>query len=263
MPQPPTTLNSFESLIQVIRDLRSPDGCPWDKEQNHLTLTPYAVEEVYEMVEAIESGNDPHICEELGDVLFQVVLHSILAEERNAFTIEDVFESITSKVIRRHPHVFSDTLVKNSEEVIKNWNEIKKNEKKNKPEKNEMFDFPNSIPALQFSNKIGEKTQNYKFDWSEPLQVLAHLKSEIIELEQAINEKNDLHIKHEIGDVLFTTAQLARHLNSEPESVLREANRRFMSRFKKMVTMTNSLKEFIDLNPEEKELLWSQVKKNS
>ena len=262
MPQAPTTLNNFESLIQVIKDLRGPNGCPWDKEQSHLSLTPYAIEEVYELVEAIESGNDPHICEELGDVLFQIVLHTTLAEERHAFEMSDVIQSITSKVVRRHPHVFADTKVKNTEEVIKNWDEIKKQEKKNKPDKNELFDIPTGLPSLQGAQKIGEKTKKYNFDWSDANQVLQHLKSEIIELEQAINERNSFHIKHEIGDVLFTTAQLARHLDTEPESDLREANRRFIKRFNKMILTKNSLNEFIDLSPSEKESLWTQVKKN-
>ena len=121
MPHPPKTLNHFDSLVQVIRDLRGPDGCPWDQEQTHQTLTPYAIEETFEMVEAIESGDDSHMCEELGDVLFQVVLHAQLAEERKAFNMSDVVNSITSKIVRRHPHVFSDTRVQNSEEVLKNW----------------------------------------------------------------------------------------------------------------------------------------------
>lgn len=267
MPQPPKTLNSFESLLQVIKDLRGPEGCPWDKEQTHTSLTPYSIEEVYEMVEAIENGNDPHICEELGDVLFQVILHSAMAEERNTFNINDVIESITTKIVRRHPHVFSTTKVKDTAEVIKNWEEIKNLEKKNKDPNiipnQDFFNIPTNMPALQRAHKIGEKTEKYKFDWSEPTQVLKHLKSEIAELEQAMNEKNKLHIQHEIGDVLFTAAQLARHLNSEPESDLREANRRFMSRFNKMISEKKSLKDFIDLSPEEKEKLWTLIKMNS
>ena len=263
MPQAPKTLNSFESLIQVISDLRGPDGCPWDKEQTHQTLTPFAIEEVHEMVEAIEIGEDAHICEELGDVLFQVVLHAALAKERNAFTINDVIESITSKIVRRHPHVFSDTKVKNTAEVISNWEEIKNEEKKNKPVKNSLFDVPSSMPSLQRSHKIGEKTEKYKFDWSRPQQVLTQLKSEIAELEIAMQNNDPQNIKHEIGDVLFSTAQLARHLNMEPESALREANRRFIRRFEKMITYKNSLNEFVSLTSEEKENLWKLAKQNT
>lgn len=260
MPQAPETLNKFESLLQIIKDLRGPDGCPWDKEQDQVTLAPYAIEEVHEMVEAIESGNDTHICEELGDVLFQVVLHSAIAEERKAFNINDVIESIASKIVRRHPHVFADTKVANSAEVIKNWAEIKKQEKKNKPAKNELFDVPASLSALQRAHKIGEKTEKYNFDWSEPKQVLAQLKSEITELEQAMQENEMPNIKHELGDVLFSAAQLARHLHTEPESDLREANRRFIGRFEKMISYVKSIDEFVNLSSNEKELLWTRAK---
>ncbi len=262
MPQAPKTLNSFESLKQIIRDLRGPEGCLWDKEQTHNSLAPYAIEETHELVEAIESGNEAHICEELGDVLFQVVLHAAMAEERNAFNIQDVIESINSKIVRRHPHVFSDTKVESSEEIIKNWDEIKKQEKKNKISKNKLFDVPPGLPALQRSSKIGEKTEKYKFDWSESAQVLTQLKSEIAELEQAMQQKDQASIKHEIGDVLFSAAQLARHLNSDPESDLREANRRFIGRFEKMVAIAGSLEDFVNLSSTEKEKLWVRVKQS-
>jgi tetrapyrrole methylase family protein/MazG family protein len=260
MPQAPKTLNTFESALQIIKDLRGPEGCPWDKEQTHKSLAAYAIEESHELAEALESGDDKHMCEELGDVLFQVILHAELAEERKAFNIYDVIEGINSKIVRRHPHVFSDTKVANSEDVIKNWDEIKKLEKKNKKAPSALFDIPKTIPALQKSHKIGEKTEKYKFDWSEPKQVLAQLKAEIAELEEAIEEKDIAHIQHEIGDVLFSAAQLARHLKSEPEADLREANRRFISRFEKMVSHANSIEEFTKLTSEEKEKLWSRVK---
>lgn len=263
MPQAPKTLNSFASLIQIIKDLRGPDGCPWDKEQTHQSLAAYAIEEVHEMVEAIESNDDAHICEELGDVLFQIVAHAAMAEERRAFNINDVIESINSKIVRRHPHVFADTQVTGSAEVIKNWDEIKTQEKKNKPEKNELFAVPVTLPSLQRSHKIGEKTKKYNFDWLKPEQVLAQLKLEILELEQAMQTKNTVHIKHELGDVLFSAAQLARHLDTEPESDLREANRRFIARFEKMVSYKNSLAEFVSLSTAEKEELWQQAKRDT
>ena len=264
MPQAPKTLNTFASLLQVISDLRGPEGCPWDREQTHQTLSPYAIEEVHEMVEAIEAGNDAHICEELGDVLFQVVLHAELAKERGAFNISDVIESIVSKIIRRHPHVFSDVKVNSSEEVIQNWDEIKKLEKKNKPPKG-AFDIPVSLPSLQRAHNIGEKTQKYRFDWNHPTQVLSQLKSEIAELEEELqkpdSEKKQTRIQHEMGDILFTAAQLARHLNTDPESDLRETNRRFIRRFESMVALRKNIEDFVQSSSEEKEELWKQVKK--
>lgn len=263
MPQPPETLNSFDSLLQVIRDLRGPDGCPWDKVQTHGTLAPYAIEEVFEMVEAIESGDEKHICEELGDVLFQVVLHAQLGAERGSFTISEVLDSITSKIVRRHPHVFAQTKVSGSDEVLANWEEIKRLEKKDKPSKNVIFDVPPGLPALQRAHKIGEKTAKMNFDWPEFAPVLTQLKAEIAELEAAIAEQNPEHIQHEMGDVLFSAAQLARHLDCEPESALREANRRFSGRFEKMVGYAGSLENFIKLPAVEKEILWSRAKQQS
>lgn len=264
MPQPPKTLNEFDSLVQVLRDLRGPGGCPWDQEQTHLTLTPYLIEEVYEAVEALESEIDQDICEELGDVLFQVVLHAQLANERKAFNISDVIEGIVSKIVRRHPHVFSDTKVSTSEEVLKNWEEIKRLEKKDKPQKPQTFSVPAELPALQTAGKIGAKTKKYKFDWNEVTEVLAQLKAEIAELEEAMQDRSAdraAKLKHEMGDVLFSAAQVARHLDVEPETSLRAANTRFTGRFEKMLELCGGLEKFVSLDSSEKELLWKKVKK--
>lgn len=265
MPQPPKTLNQFESLVQVITDLRGPNGCPWDKEQTHETLTPYAIEEVHELVEAIESKDDAHTCEELGDVLFQVVLHAELARQRGAFTIAEVIESITSKIVRRHPHVFSDEKVNGTEDVLKNWDEIKKKEKSGKPQKKSTFDVPSGLPALQRAHKIGEKTKKVQFDWTQVSSVIEQLKKEIIELEEVLNEKNSSNLQqkkqHEVGDILFSAAQLARHLDIEPESALREANRRFTNRFEKMLELGKvDIAEFQKLSSDQKENLWNSAK---
>lgn len=265
MPQPPKTLNTFEALLQIISDLRGPEGCPWDKEQTHNSLARYAIEEVHEMVEAIESADDNHICEELGDVLFQVVLHTQLAKERKAFNISDVIESITTKIVRRHPHVFSDTKVKDAQEVITNWQAIKQQEKKNKPATGPL-DIPTGMPSLQRAQSIGEKTEKYRFDWDNAEQVLKQLQSEIAELQEAIanpvSPSYKKNIQHELGDVLFSAAQLARHLEVDSEAALREANRRFTRRFAHMVASKNSLEEFTNSTPEEKESLWKQAKKS-
>ncbi len=177
--------------MQIVRSLRGPGGCPWDKEQTHQTLAPYAIEEVYEFVEAIESKNDELVKDELGDVLFQVALHAALAEERDAFKIQDVIHNINEKLVRRHPHVFSGQSVSGIDEVWKNWEEIKKNEKKNSPKKSlGPFDFPNTLPALQRAHKIGVKSQKLKFDWSSSDQVLKKVWEEINELQDAKNNQN-------------------------------------------------------------------------
>lgn len=261
MPQAPKTLNTFEALNQLILDLRGPDGCPWDKEQTHKSLAPYAIEEASEMAEAIEFGDDAHMCEELGDVLFQVVLHAAMAKERGAFDIADVIQGISEKLVRRHPHVFSDVKVTGPEEVIQNWDEIKRKEKAGKKPKS-VIDVPAGMPALQRAHKIGEKTKKLRFDWQEAGQVLEQLKEEIAELEEAVQQKKISHIEHEMGDVLFSAAQLARHLDIEPETALRNTNRRFLKRFEKMLELgAVTSKQFEELSPEKKEDLWSQAKK--
>ena len=264
MPIPPKNLNEFSSLVQLISDLRGPEGCEWDKNQTHATLAPYAIEETFEMVEALESGNDAEFCEELGDVLFQVVIHAELAHQRKAFNIADVIQAISEKLVRRHPHVFADLHVNGTEDIIKNWDLIKTAEKKNKPPKpKNIFDIPKGLPALQTSEKIGDKTKKYKFDWAQVSEVINQLKSEIIELEQVINEtpENTENLIHEVGDILFSAAQVARHLNVEPESALRRANTRFSNRFLAMVSeCEDDLEKFISLSSQDKEMLWKKIK---
>lgn len=263
MPIPPKNLNEFSSLLQLMRDLRGPDGCPWDKEQTHLSLAPYAIEETFEMVEALEKQDDAEFCEELGDVLFQVVLHAQLATERKAFDINDVIKSIGEKLVRRHPHVFSEVQVSGAEEVIKNWNEIKAKEKAGKVKP--VFSLPKGLPALPTAEKIGGKTEKLKFDWDTPRQVLAQLKSEIAELEVEMNraEIDNGSLDHEMGDVLFSAAQLARHLKIDAESALRRTNLRFQKRFNAMLAdCDNNVDKFTALPPEQKEELWRKAKKD-
>ena len=262
MPIPPKNLNEFSSLLQLMRDLRGPDGCPWDKEQTHLTLAPYAIEETFEMVEALEKQDDSEFCEELGDVLFQIVLHAQLATERNAFTITDVIKSISEKLVRRHPHVFSDVTVQDADEVIKNWNDIKAKEKAGKVKP--VFGMPKGLPALPTAEKIGSKTEKMKFDWDNAQQVLTQLKSEIAELEEEMNraEIDNGALDHEMGDVLFSAAQLARHLKLDAESSLRRTNLRFQKRFNFMLAeCENNVEKFTALPSGTKEELWKKAKK--
>lgn len=264
MPNPPQNLNQFSSLVQLMKDLRGPDGCPWDKEQTHLTLAPYAIEETFEMVEALESQDDHEFCEELGDVLFQVVLHAQIANERGAFNIEDVIRAISEKLVRRHPHVFANLKVSGLDEIFDNWDKIKAEEKAGKPKP--LFKLPKGLPALATADKIGKKTEGLKFDWENPLQVLAQLKSEIAELEAEITAKNKSqeNIDHEMGDVLFSATQLARHLKLDPESSLRRTNLRFQKRFNFMLAeCDHSIEKFTALASSEKEQLWVKAKAKS
>lgn len=265
MSQVPTNLRHISSLVEIVAKLRGPDGCPWDKEQTHESLTQYAIEETHELVEALEApahkNKDSLIKEELGDVLFQVILHSQLAAERGAFTIEDVIAGISEKLIRRHPHVFADTKVADTAEVIQNWEKIKK-EEKNQQQKDSAFalNVP-PLPALQRAYKIGKRTEKLHFDWPDLEGVLLKVDEEIAELREALDSENDREIEHELGDVLFSLAQLARHLHLEPEQILRKANSRFESRFHLMVEMaTSDGQDWGHLSLEQKEVYWQKAK---
>lgn len=268
MPQPPKILNEFSSLMQIVKDLRGPDGCPWDKEQTHESLAPFAVEEIFEMIDALEAKNDPHFKEELGDVLFQVALHCQLAQERGSFNSSDVLQTLNEKLLRRHPHVFSNTQVKDINEVWANWEKIKKEEKAQKQASSKIFDFPNHLPALQKSHKIGVKSQKLKFDWQKPEDVYEKVIEELDELKVEIqkskleNASNHEKIQEEFGDLLFSLAQWARHLNFEPEQALRMANKKFETRFEKMMSLAQSRNlDWSNLSDSEKEKLWQEIKK--
>ena len=293
MVQPPSELRQFSSLLEIVKALRGPDGCPWDKEQTHRSLTPFAVEEAFELAEAIEADSSADlklgeafkpqgprerlggidsknfesdvIVSELGDLLLQVALHSEIGRQSGRFTIEDVLESINSKMVRRHPHVFADSSPKpeTSKDVLVNWAQIKATEKKSKPAPSDRFDIPPAMPALARSQKIGDKCKRLKFDWSIAEEVLAKVDEEISELKDEINaEKRDAsRLEHEIGDVLFSVAQLARHLDLEAEQCLRTANRRFETRFFKMrEQIAASGMDYESLSTQELEQAWQLVK---
>jgi tetrapyrrole methylase family protein/MazG family protein len=266
MVQPPVNLRTFEALRQVVTALRGPDGCPWDKEQTHRSLTPYAIEEAFELVDAIEMGSRDEIVEELGDYLLQVVLHAELGRQDADFTLEDVLEAINSKMIRRHPHVFGDTPAKNSDEVLANWAVLKSQEK---PKPSDSFGLPTGLPALQKAQKIGGKTKGYAFDWTQANEVLAKVEEELGELRAELVSGNQQRQQAEMGDLLFSLAQLSRHLGFEAEQALRETNRRFETRFFKMLGRASQLPGskpvdlqayFKELPAEQKEELWRQVK---
>lgn len=256
----PSDLKSFSSLIEIVAALRGPDGCPWDKEQTHQSLTPYAVEEVFEFVETVETNDDKAMKEELGDVLFQVVLHAQLAQERKAFTIEDILLELNEKMVRRHPHVFGETKVNTSEQVLQNWEAIKKAEKSNK-KKNEHFEIPGALPALQRAFKIGKKTNKTGFDWANANDVKAKVLEEMDEVQVASNEGKEEQVAEELGDLLFAVAQYVRHLGHEPESCLRFANRKFEKRYFQMLELCRLKNvDFESLSSDQKEDLWKQVK---
>lgn len=279
MPKPPCNLREFSALLMVVESLRGPDGCPWDKEQTHSTLTRYAIEEVFEFAEAIDSGKTLEIREELGDLLFQVVLHAEIARQEGAFNIHDVIGGLNEKMIRRHPHVFGDTRVSGPSEVLKNWAEIKAAEKAAKavPSVPSAFNIPVNMPALLRSQKIGEKTAKLNFDWSDAAACWPKIREEIDELDEAMSAPDmeeavatasaggpTSNIEAELGDVLFSLAQLARHLGLDAEQCLRKANSRFISRFDRMQERVHAdAKKWESLPADEKERRWKQAKSPS
>lgn len=254
---------SFSDLVDIMTKLRGPGGCPWDHEQTHETLIPYLIEEAYEVIDAIERKNKKDLCEELGDLLLQVVFHAQVAKDENNFTIEDVVTSISEKMIRRHPHVFGDTNVSGSDEVVKNWEQIKKSEKDSQGKSGSLFDsVPRSLPALMQSYKLSKKASKVGFDWKHTGPVIEKIEEEVAELKEALANGDKTHIEHEVGDVFTSIANLCRFIKVEPELSLQKANNRFRERFKKMeekIALRGHVME--NLTEEQWTALWDEAKR--
>jgi tetrapyrrole methylase family protein / MazG family protein len=226
----------FKDFIKIIAKLRAPGGCPWDRKQTHQTLKPYLLEETYEVLEAIDTKKPDILKEELGDLLLQVVLHAQLASERKAFTMDDVADGISQKIIRRHPHVFGTTKVKNAEQVLTNWVAIKNEEKAEKQGKKPcVFDgIPKHFPALFENYKISKRVARMGFEWKKTTDVFNKVEEELNETKEAVRSGNKKHIKEELGDLLFTVANLCRVYEVNPEMALKQANKKFKKRFHKV-----------------------------
>ena len=260
----------FDELVNVMARLRAPGGCPWDREQTYESLGQYLLEESYEAFDAIqeanETGDTTNLREELGDVLLQVVFHSTIAAERGDFTIEEVAAGVSQKLIYRHPHVFEDKKLETADDVLNNWDELKKEEreKSGKVEKvrdSILDEVPLAFPALIEANKLTKKAAKVKFDWENAEQIFDKLDEETKELKQAISENNAENISEEIGDLLFVIVNLARKLGIEPENALKKTNRKFRQRFgfiEKQLKEQN--KKIEDSNLEEMDVLWNEAK---
>jgi MazG family protein len=261
-------LNHSELIrcIDVIKKLRHPtQGCPWDLEQTHESLLKYLIEESYEFIEATELKNPQLMEEELGDVLLQVLLHSTIAEESKHFNLESVAKTLADKMIRRHPHVFGTEQEKlQPDEVVANWKEIKNLEKG--PKKHSLDHKFLHAPALQSSFKIGQKSTSLNFDWDDYYQVMAKVEEEWQEVKEELppgGKFNKIRVQEEIGDLLFSVAQLARHLDLDPEETLKEANKKFIRRFQKVEDRVKSMGKTLEETPQrDLERLWVEVKKN-
>ena len=245
-----------------MEELRGPKGCPWDKKQTHSSLIPCLVEESYELIEAIESANPTSIQEELGDVLLQVVFHSQIAKEERSFSMEDVLQGLTDKLIRRHPHVFGEGTVEHADEALKNWEKIKAKEKS--PEESILSGVPASLPALLRAYRVGAKASRVGFDWENLNGVLAKVREELQEMLEVLPEQNGERLEEEFGDLLFSLAQTARFLHFNPEEALRKSTLKFQRRFEWMeLRLKREKKEWHEASAQDLDQLWKEAKSST
>ena len=252
--------DKFKTLMELMRRLRGPGGCPWDAEQTHDSLKRYLLEETYEVMEAIDANSVPMMKEELGDLLLQVVFHAVIAEEQNEFSIDEVIDTLNDKLIRRHPHVFADLQIDTIDQLIENWEKIKKNEK-GMTRKSALSGVPSHLPALLKAQKIGEKAARVGFDWSRADEVFAKVLEELKEFEETMLDDNQERMEAELGDLLFAIANLGRFLSLNPEDALRKTISRFTKRFEHIENSLHTAnKEMQDATLEEMEKLWQEAK---
>ncbi len=262
---------TLSDLIKIMKKLRDPEnGCPWDVEQTFETILPYTLEEAYEVAEAIDQGDMAELKTELGDLLFQVIFHSQMAEEQKAFTINDVIHEISEKMVVRHPHVFGNKHIKDAEAQTIAWEEQKTRERQAKADKlgrkpSILDDVPSALPALLRASKLQKRAAKVGFDWPEISQVVDKMQEELGELSEAIAAKQgqdkQAHIEEELGDMLFVCANLARHLDINPEEALRKANQKFIRRFQYIENSCHAQKRSMDeCTLEEMEELWIEAK---
>ncbi len=249
--------DSFAELKEIIARLRGPDGCPWDKKQTHASLSPYLVEECYEVLQALEDGTPQKLCEELGDLLLQIMLHAWIAAEAGQFDIEDVVRGISNKLIHRHPHVFGSQKVQDADEVALNWQALKREER----EEGEslLAGVPEQMPALSYSQSIQRRVAGVGFDWEKVEEIIDKLAEEVAEIKQAPDQQERAK---EFGDLLFTLANVARRLDIDLEMSLRSANQRFCRRFGCMEKLCRERGlSLASMSLDEQNALWEEAKR--
>ncbi|NEP46196.1 MAG: nucleoside triphosphate pyrophosphohydrolase [Okeania sp. SIO2H7] len=261
MPSTNPTLIALQELIEVVAKLRSPDGgCPWDLAQTPETLTPYIIEEAYELVDAIKTGNKEEIVEELGDLLLQVVLQAQIASESQSFSLAEVASGISEKLIRRHPHVFENLAVKDANEVHQNWEKIKAAEKGETDNLNvKLKRYARQLPPLMAAMKISQKAAAVGFEWESIEGVWDKYREEVGEFEEALKSEDKEHQQAEFGDILFVLVNLARWYELEPQQALAETNYRFIKRFALLEEACD--RPLSEYSLEELESLWQKAKK--
>ena len=254
--------HSVERLRSIMAQLRSPEGCPWDQKQTLKTLKPYLLEEAYEVLEAIDSGDAEAHCEELGDLLLQIVFQSQLCSEEGSFNLDDVAHVISEKLVRRHPHVFGDVDVADADEVLKNWDEIKRQEKGGADSKQSVLaGVPHSLPALAAAQEIQKRAARAGFDWSDVEGPLDKIEEEVHELREAIALKDHAATEEELGDLLFSVVNLARHFKVHAELALQGTNTKFRSRFTEVEKRADEQGlDMAKLELETLDALWDEAK---
>ncbi len=260
----PKLNRDFNSLVAITAHLRSPEGCPWDRKQTHESLKRYLIEETYEVIEALDNQDIDNLKEELGDLLFEILIHSQIATENAEFNIYDVIEDISTKMIHRHPHVFSNTAVNSVNEVLINWDQIKKKEKDIDSVSQDMKRIPLQTPELLKSDKIQHKARKVGFDWDNPRKAMEKVNEEVNEvLEVFDNNEGKERLEEELGDLIFAIVNVIRLSEIDPEEALRLANKKFINRFEKMENYVKHQGcELTDLNLDELENIWTNVKNN-
>ena len=244
-----------DRLRNIVAQLRSPEGCPWDREQTHQSLKPHLIEECYELIDAIDAGDDKELKEELGDLLLQVVLHSQMASEENRFDMDDVATVIADKLVNRHPHVFGETRLPDSAAVLRQWEVIKRAEKQ---ERRSVLDgVPKALPALARAQKVQTKAARVGFDWNEAEGALAKVREELREVESAPENR----LQEEVGDLLFAVVNFARKKELDAEQLLNQATAKFAARFQAMERLAEDRGlEFASLSLAQKDQLWEEAK---
>jgi tetrapyrrole methylase family protein / MazG family protein len=269
---------NFQNLVELMQKLRSPEGCPWDREQTYASLAPMLLEEAYEAFEAVEEareGNPGKLRDELGDLLFQIIFYAQVAQERGEFSIDDVTNAIHEKMVRRHPHVFSDTSAEDSATVLRNWEVMKQEERraagKNKREESLLDGVSSKAPALMEAHQLSTKAARVGFDWEKLEDIFTKLDEELCELREAIqthltsnSEADHSRVREELGDLLFAVTNIARHLQVEPEAALKLTNRKFRQRFGHIEReLQNRNQTFDATSLDEMEKLWQDAKNSN
>ncbi|MEA3188788.1 MAG: nucleoside triphosphate diphosphatase [Chthoniobacter sp.] len=253
-------MSELERLREIVARLRAPDGCPWDREQTHSSLCAHLVEEAYEVAEAIDRNDDPHLREELGDLLLQVVMHAQIAAETGRFDLEQIAGGIADKLVRRHPHVFGENKLPDSDAVLKQWDEIKRGEKGDRPE-SILDGVSMGLPALMRATKVQQRAARVGFDWAELHSVVEKIREEVLEVEAEIRSGARERLEEEIGDLLFTVVNLTRKAKFEAELLLNNATGKFISRFQKLeAELKRSDQKFEQLTLEDLDEIWNGIK---